>query len=170
MTEVSPSPSSVPSADISGRFPPTTHPMSTSPDSGSSTAPTTGTAGRARALPWPRAGPGLGRVWQHGIRQGVDRRNKAIIGAIQRVGVRALFATGWSERAEIDSLRAVTLASSALSWVTNPSGVSRFVGSVPPPLPQRHITAVRLADRRKCPIGRPDLPRQSRSNRTRYES
>ena len=170
MTEVSPSPSSVPSADISGRFPPTTHPMSTSPDSGSSTAPTTGTAGRARALPWPMAGPGLGRVWQHGIRQGVDRRNKAIIGAIQRVGVRALFATGWSERAEIDSLRAVILASSALSWVTNPSGVSRFVGSVPPPLPQRHITAVRLADRRKYPIGRPDLPRQSRSNRTRYES
>jgi hypothetical protein len=49
-----------------------------------------------------------------GIRQGADRRNKAIIDGIQRVGVRALFATGWSERAEIDLFDSVLMIENAL--------------------------------------------------------
>ena len=49
-----------------------------------------------------------------GIRQGADRRNKAIIDGIQRVGVRAPFATGWSERAEIDLFDSVLMIENAL--------------------------------------------------------
>jgi sterol 3beta-glucosyltransferase len=37
-----------------------------------------------------------------GFGKGAERRNKAIIDAIQRVGVRAVLATGWSQQVEVD--------------------------------------------------------------------
>jgi sterol 3beta-glucosyltransferase len=118
-----------------------------------------------------------------GFGKGADRRNRAIIDAIQRVGVRAVLATGWSDPAEIDLPDSVLLINNAPhDWLfprmcavvhhggagTTGAGLRagrptlicpflgdqpfwgrqvRLLGAGPNPLPQRQITAARLADR-----------------------
>jgi sterol 3beta-glucosyltransferase len=112
-----------------------------------------------------------------------DRRNKAIIEAIQLAGVRAVFATGWSQSAELDLPQSVLMIEKAPhDWLFpqmravvhhggagttgaglragRPTLVCPFLGDQPfwgqqvrlleagpDPLPERQITAERLADR-----------------------
>jgi sterol 3beta-glucosyltransferase len=124
-----------------------------------------------------------------GFGKGADRRNKAIIEAIQRAGVRVVFATGWSQSAEIDLPEKVLMIENAPhDWLFpqmravvhhggagttgaglragRPTLVCPFLGDQPfwgqqvrlleagpDPLPERHITAERLADRLSRLVG-----------------